>query len=56
MAIYNQGTIVGIVGYKQLYSKGEMYPLEKLLAGLPRIRATRRLAPFYNKLWLDHQS
>lgn len=50
MAIYNQGTIVGIVGYKQLYSKGEMYPLEKLLAGLPRIWAIRLCSNMYNKL------
>ena len=50
MAIYNQGTLVGIVGYKQLYPKGEMYPLEKLLAGLPRIWAIRLCSNMYNKL------
>ena len=33
MAIYNKGELTGIVGYKQLYPNGEMYPLEKLLAG-----------------------
>ncbi len=33
MAIYNQGTLVGIVGYKQLYPKGEMYPLENRAMG-----------------------
>lgn len=50
MAIYNQGTLVGIVGYKQLYPKGEMCPLDKLLAGLPRIWAIRLCSNMYNKL------
>ena len=50
MAIYNQGKLVGIVGYKQLYPKGEMYPLKNLLAKLPRIWAIRLCSNMYNKL------
>ncbi|GET49517.1 hypothetical protein RCZ02_23480 [Capnocytophaga felis] len=50
MAIYNKGELTGIVGYKQLYPNGEMYPLEKLLAGLPRIWAIRLVSNMQNKL------
>lgn len=50
MAIYNQGTLVGIVGYKQLYPQGEMPPIEKLLIGLPRIWAIKLCSNMYNKL------
>jgi len=39
MAIYNQGKLAGIVGYKQLYPNGAMYTLNELLTGLPRIWA-----------------
>lgn len=50
MAIYNQGKLAGIVGYKQLYPNGEIYPLEKLLTGLPRIWAIRLVSNMQNKL------
>lgn len=50
MAIYNKGELAGIVGYKQLYPNGEMYPLEKLLTGLPRIWAIRLVSNMQNKL------
>lgn len=50
MAIYNKRELTGIVGYKQLYPNGEMYPLEKLLAGLPRIWAIRLVSNMQNKL------
>ena len=50
MAIYNQGKLAGIVGYKQLYPNGEIYPLEKLLTGLPLIWAIRLVSNMNNKL------
>ena len=50
MAIYNQGKLAGIVGYKQLYPNGEIYPFEKLLTGLPRIWAIRLVSNMQNKL------
>lgn len=50
MAIYNQGKLAGFVGYKQLYPNGEIYPLEKLLTGLPRIWAIRLVSNMQNKL------
>lgn len=50
MAIYNQGKLAGTVGYKQLYPNGEIYPLEKLLTGLPRIWAIRLVSNMQNKL------
>lgn len=50
MAIYNQGKLAGIVGYKQLYPNGEIYPSEKLLTGLPRIWAIRLVSNMQNKL------
>ena len=65
MAIYNQGKLAGIVGYKQLYPNGEIYPLEKLLTGLPRIWAIRLVSnmqsklvgkPFYNPDFKDEET
>ena len=50
MAIYKEGKLAGIVGYKQLYPNGEIYPLEKLLTGLPRIWAIRLVSNMQNKL------
>ena len=50
MAIYKEGKLAGIVGYKQLYPNGEIYPLKKLLTGLPRIWAIRLVSNMQNKL------
>lgn len=50
MAIYNQGKLAGIVGYKQLYPNGAMYTLNELLTGLPRIWAIRLVSNMQNKL------
>lgn len=50
MGIYKHGKLEGIVGYKQLYPSGELYSLEKLLFGLPRIWAIRLVSNIQNKL------
>lgn len=50
MAIYNQGKLAGVVGYNCLYPNEEIYSLEKLLTGLPRIWATRLVSNMQNKL------
>ena len=50
MAIYKQGTLAGIVGYKQLYPGRTMQTLDSLLSGLPRIWAIRLVSNMQNKL------
>jgi steroid 5-alpha reductase family enzyme len=50
MAIYNQGKLAGIVGYKQLYPNGAMHTFNELLTGLPRIWAIRLVSNMQNKL------
>lgn len=65
MAIYSNVRLAGIVGYKQLYPNVELYPLEKLLSGLPRIWAVRLVSniqsklvgkPFYNPNFRDTET
>lgn len=50
MAIYNQGKLAGIVGYKQLYPNKPMPALDVLLKGLSRIWAIRLVSNMQNKL------
>lgn len=50
MAVYSQGKMVGIVGYKQLYPVGDLPPLQNLLEGLPRNWAITLVANMQNKL------
>ena len=50
MAIYSQGKMLGIVGYKQLYPAGDMPDLPELLDGLSRKWAVTLVANMQNKL------
>lgn len=50
MAVYSQGKMVGIVGYKQSYPVGDLPPLQNLLEGLPRNWAITLVANMQNKL------
>lgn len=50
MAVYSQGKMVGIVGYKQLYPDGDLPQLTDLLKGLPRNWAVTLVSNMQNKL------
>lgn len=50
MAIYSQGKMVGIVGYRQLYPEGDLPNLPDLLDGLTRKWAVNLVINMQNKL------
>lgn len=50
MAVYSQGKMLGIVGYKQLYPNSDLPQLQNLLEGLPRNWAITWVVNMQNKL------
>lgn len=51
MAQYNQGELLGVVGYDEVYRESPNKPeLESLLKGIPRIWAVRLVSNIQNKL------
>ena len=65
MAEYKSGKLVGIVGYKQLYSDTAIPSIERLLTGITRIWTVRLVSnmqnklvgmPFYNPYFVDEET
>lgn len=65
MAEYKSGKLVGIVGYKQLYSGTAIPSIERLLTGISRIWTVRLVSnmqnklvgkPFYNPNFVDEKT